>query len=318
MENLRYGLIRSIQNKRVNVLLFFFFIAFLFSILTKLSNSYTKTFEFQLQLQNIPEEKVVLTDSTHKLAVTLTATGFGLLPYYFSDHQLEIDLLNVESHRGRYLWIKEKQLPYIIDQFDSKMEVNVINPDTVIFNYDNHSVKRVPVVLNQDIQFQEGFDVLKSYQLRPDSVRVIGPEAFVKEITAVETHKVKLENVNTNIRLSVGLSSDILPSEVKLSQDEVSIYAEVEKFTEGSRQVPISIVNVPKKMRLKYYPKTVEVVFYTSLKHYNSITSEDFVVECRYDPYKEEAYLVPKIVKQPNNVKNLRLNTKRIEFIVTQ
>ena len=91
----------------------------------------------------------------------------------------------------------------------------------------------------------------------------------------------------------------------------------VKKFTEGSFLVPVSVTNLPENVNIKYFPKEIEVIFYTSLDYFKTISANNFRVECDFSQLTDDnSKLIPKIIKQPDSVRNLRLGTKSIEFII--
>ena len=99
----------------------------------------------------------------------------------------------------------------------------------------------------------------------------------------------------------------------------VLLKAKVEKFTEGTLKIPVAIINVPDKMKLKFFPKEVNVSYYVSLSDFNSITKKDFEVVCDYDKISKNQYLmIPELVKSPEHVKNVKINQQRIEFIIVE
>ena len=128
-----------------------------------------------------------------------------------------------------------------------------------------------------------------------------------------------MKDINSNFNVSVKLDIHKYAEELNFSHNQVQIKAEIERFTEGSINVPVNIINIPDGVKLKYYPKEVSVLYYTSLSNFKLISSSSFIIECDYSKLHSEAtYLVPKIVQQPDIVKNVRLNEKQIEFILIQ
>jgi hypothetical protein len=93
----------------------------------------------------------------------------------------------------------------------------------------------------------------------------------------------------------------------------------VEKFTEGHLKVPVEVINIPDSIRIKYFPKIVTVSYYTSLTNYKSVKTTDFKIECDFNEIRNnQSYLLPKIVKVPAEVRNVKINLKQIEFIITE
>ena len=111
---------------------------------------------------------------------------------------------------------------------------------------------------------------------------------------------------------------DSISNDVKIEANKVQFKIEVSKFTEGIVTLPITIVNVPEHIKINYFPKQLTVKYATTIDNFNSISEEDFKIECDYKNSKNKSYLIPKIVTKPNNIKNVRLQEQQIEFIITQ
>lgn len=307
------------KTKRLNVFLLFIVLALLFSVLSKLSNTYTRTFKFAIVPINLPDDHVVVSDSTAYMDITLTTHGFKHAKYYLTSPKIELDFNVLDKSNTHYSWIELKGMSNIRKQFDADISVDNINPDTLQLRYDKNFVKTVPVRLNSDITYATGFDLTEPFKLEPDSIKIIGPKVVIDSINEFETNSFKLEHVNFNINEQIDLVNPFKNNEVKLSTHSVIVSGSVEKFTEGEVAVPISVVNIPEGVNVNFYPKTTSVIFYTSLNNYKNITTSSFIVECDYSLLNNETtFLSPRIVKQPDFVKSVRLNVKQVEFILTQ
>ena len=73
--------------KKGNLKLFGTFLgaAFLFLLLTKLSQVYTQDIYLDIKLSNLDDELVIVNDSTTEAKVTVQAKGFSLLKYMFNN-----------------------------------------------------------------------------------------------------------------------------------------------------------------------------------------------------------------------------------------
>ena len=315
----RNKIVLFFSSKKVNIFVLFLVLALLFSVLTKLSKDYTHTVAFSIESINIPEDKLIITDSSHVLDITLSTYGFKLIKYFLAKPSIIIDFQNLEKNSTHYFWTEKREFSNVVSQFDPNVKIISINPDTIAFRYDVNHVKKVPVILDSDINFSSGFDLISDYSIIPDSIKVIGPKVLTDSISEIVTKQLIMEDVNSNLLVSVELNLPENTEDLKFSHNQVQISAEVERFTEGSINVPINIINIPDGIKLKYYPKEISVVYYTSLSNFKSISSSSFIVECDYKALNfNDTYLIPKIVQKPDKVKNVRLNEKRIEFILLQ
>ena len=166
--------------------------------------------------------------------------------------------------------------------------------------------------------FAIGFDLIDEFQSSPDSITIIGPESILKTLRSISTKQIELNEINSSVDMSVELN---IPSEIKqlnFSHESVSIFAEVDKFTEGMVNVPVTIVNLPEQLDISFFPKEMSVVFYSSLEAYNTIDQTDFTVECDFNLLTaDNNYLNPVLVNKPLSVKTAQLKITQLEFIIT-
>jgi hypothetical protein len=312
---LKSDILTSIKNKKINVFLLFLLLAIVILIFSKLSKEYTKTLVFTIEKVNVPQEDIILNDSV-PLNITLKTNGFNWFSFYFSKPKIRIDFSkDVTKKDSVFIWHKSRA--YISNtQFDKNIEVLNISPETLLFRYGINMVKKVPVKLNSNIKYAPGFDVSEPFVLEPDSIVVVGPKAIVTSIDYIETMQAKLSDIHTNLSEIVKLKLPKNNSDLTFSNDAITLKVKVEKFTEGTLKIPITLINVPENIKLKFFPKEVSVSYYVSLSNFNSITKKDFEVVCDYSKVVNNQYLmVPEFVKVPEMVKNAKINQQRIEFI---
>ncbi|NMH89437.1 YbbR-like domain-containing protein [Flavivirga sp. Y03] len=318
MKKLKSEILTSIRNKRINVFILFLLFAFIILIFTKLSKEYTNTMTFGIEKINVPEEYVILNDSI-MLNITLKTHGFKWLKYYVSKPNIKIDFSNdVDKKQAVFLWNKSKA--YLNNtQFDEQVELLNISPDRLTFKYGVNLVKKIPIKLNATVNFIPGYDVSDKLVSDPDSIVVIGPDLLVSKMDFLETEETVFNDVKSNLEETAKLKLPENTSDLKFSENSVVIKAHVEKFTEGTLKIPVNIVNVPKGMKLKYFPREINVSYYISLSNFNSVTNKDFKVVCDYTKAMgNQSLLVPELVKYPKTVKNIKINQQRIEFIITK
>ena len=320
IKKIKSKILSSIKNKRINVFLLFLMISFGILLLTKLSKSYTNTVKFNIHQIGVPEEEVVFNNNEKQLNISIKTQGFSLLKYYINKPLINIDFdKNISKTDSFYVWNSTSGYSNIIAQFDKNIEIININPDTLKFRYDINTVKKVPIILNSNIKYSQGYDLINSFEIIPDSIKLIGPETLIEQINEVQSDTLFLESINSDINTNLSLLLPNESSELKYSHKEISVLASVGKFTEGNLKIPIHVKNIPEGISIKYFPKHVNVSFYTSLKNFNSIKIEDFMVECDFSEISEkQQVLVPRIVKKPDIVRNVKLHQKQIEYIITE
>ena len=320
LTKLKTKVLKSIKNKKLNVFGLFFLLTFMFLAITKLSKKYTDDITLDITFVNLPKQTVITLDSLPKCNTVVSAYGFNLLFYHFKKHTIPVDFDNdVYIKDSAYVWEVSKFKHKISAQLGLSAEVISLEQETIWFPFETLSSKKVPVVLNSKINFKPGYDILNHITIVPDSVDVIGSTSEISEISKVETEVLNLKDVTDSINKMIFLRKSDNPN-VKYSKNEVKVSAKVEKFTEGTLEVPVTIVNKPLEVNINYFPKAVTVSYYVSLNDYKTIKPLDFKVECDFSEIENsnKAFFVPKLVKSPELVKNVRLKQNRVEFILMQ
>jgi len=310
--------IKGVKGKRLNVFVLFLLLSFLISLLVKLSDTYTHTLRFELQPTQLESNEVLISKEAKTINVTISGKGFELLKYYIEARIIDVDFSQLNKNKSHYFWTERSQFENVINHFDSKISVKSINPDTLLFQYDPQFIKKVPVQISVNSSFASGFDLVNSFQSIPDSITLTGPKSLLKTISSIQTKTLKLKALNSNIDREVALDIPNASKKITYSDQVVRIKVEVDKFTEGSIQVPVTVVNVPDSLILNFFPKEITVIFYTSLKAYSSIDASHFSIESDfYALTTENKYLNPVLVKQPSTVKTAKLKSTALEYVIT-
>ena len=166
-----------IQGKRLNVFVLFLSLSFLISLLSKLSNTYTQTLQFELQPTQIESNELIVSKRSKAINVTLSGRGFELLKYYISEPVIDVDFSQLNKDKTHYYWTERNQLEKIINHFDAKITVKAINPDTVLFAYDHQFIKKIPVTVLINPSFA---DWIELHNFGSQNVSINGVNPHVK------------------------------------------------------------------------------------------------------------------------------------------
>lgn len=313
--------IEALKSKKLNVFGFFFLLAFLFLVLTKLSKEYTETLIFNVTYSNIPKDNIVVSNEPQQIKITIKSLGFYLFSQYFNDNSIDINFKeDVALSGNNFVWLVSKNEHKISSQLGNSSTIISVKPDSILIPFQKLESKKVPVVLDKNIEFSFGYNASTDFEITPDSVKIIGSKNDIDNVLNIKTKPLQLKEIKSDINTKIDLWLIDSISNLKLSQYNVSVFAKVEKFTEGVLEVPVSIVNLPSNMTINYFPKTVSIVYYVSLNNYKHIKPLDFKVECDYSEIlnSDKKSLVPRLVKIPDEIKTARIKQTKIEFILMQ
>lgn len=319
MQKLKLKILGLFKSKKINIFLLFFVLAFSILVLTKLSKVYTATLAFKVKPKEVSDTHVIIKANNPELDITIQTTGFNWLRYAIKRPELDINFkTDVSKKDSTLIWSVSKGFSNINKQFGKEEKIISVNPDTLLFRFDVNDVKYVPIILNSKIQYAKGYNTLDTLRTTPDSIKLIGPSSVLKSISKVRTQQLELIDVKSNVNKTLLLQLDSLNKNIKTNLKHVNLSVNVSKFSEGILDIPINIINIPEGVKVNYFPKQVSLSFTTSLDNFNTIKAEDFKVICDYNEASGNSALVPKLAKQPKNVKNIRVLQQKIEFIITE
>lgn len=319
LNNIKLKFTRSVKNKKLNVFGLFLLIAFLILVVTKLSDTYVETIPFSINYKNLPENNVITLDTVPKVNVTVSANGFKLLSYYFYNPSYTLDFENKTSIKDNaYIWLAEKGTYDFKQQLGTSVTVVSVKPDTLFLPFGILSVKKVPVLLKSKINYASGYDVLNPIEIVPDSVKIIGAEEEISKIDAIETEAIDFNEVKKDLNEIVKLDFSNTSGRLKLSEQEITIKAKVEQFTEGTFEIPVTILNKPGHVEINYFPKHIKVSYYVSLKSYKLIKANDFKIECDYNDVMKtgQSFFIPKLIINSDKIKSAKLKQNKVEYIL--
>ncbi|MBT8245846.1 MAG: YbbR-like domain-containing protein [Winogradskyella sp.] len=305
--------------KRGNLKLFGAFLgaAFLFLLLTKLSQDYTEEVSLNVELSNLEDELVIVNDSLPKVKVMVKSKGFSLLKYMFNDSEtITIDVQSEMFKKNKSLFWDAKNKKYKLNTLLGKsVEILDIKPDTIEFKYDMLASKKVPVVLNKKVVFSDGFDIVNNFKLSQDSIKVIGSKQIIDTIDSVETKLFQLENINKDISKSITLVS---VKDVEFMPKNLYLEAKVRRFTEGEFTLPVELINIPTGKIVNIFPKEVDLIFYVDIENFKNVKPEDFRLVSDFNDVKNDSQstLNIQIAKKSDLVKRTRLLQNNLEFII--
>ena len=299
--------------KTFNNFFIFLLISILFSTIVKLTKVHTKSISYKINLVDIPDNKIISNQSVDSIKLTVSSFGLDFIKYYLSNQVINISSKDILDNSQSYVITQSNSYSQIDNFITPEFELISINFDSLFFDYDRLRTKNVPVVLNSSINFSQGFDYFKNFTLTPDSISVIGPELVLESINAVTTKELILDNLKSSIDQNLLL--DIQNTNLKYSNKFVKLLIDVEKSTESILDIPVSIINIPKDIKLNYYPKMIKISFTVSLDNYQNYTSKDFKIICDFNQISLDGKLTPKVINQPNLIKNLRLINNEIQYV---
>ena len=304
--------------KKANVKTFcvFLFFSAVTWLLVQLSKEYTQIIQIPLQYINAPLDKSISSEKPQSVPMRIEDRGFFILYYQLFKPELPVNLANTEVRGGNLVYKIDNNFNEIAEELQMDLENSTFLEDEIIIPFQPKKETRVAVIPNIDVNYAVGYSAGENIELEPDSITVSGPQNIIDTITRVQTVNLERKEVNRDISGRVSIDTSGLGM-LSFYKTEVEYALEVEKYTEGSVQIPVEVINVPDNLNLAYFPKRILLYYQVNLEDYDKVEASDFRVVCDYSEVNEgEDYFLAEIVEKPDFVTNVRLSERRIQFVI--
>jgi YbbR domain-containing protein len=310
-------------NRRVITFLICLLISVFFWSLMTLAKEYSITVRFPVDYVNLPTDKVVSNNLPETVDIEIRAKGFNLLAYKFRQRHetIAIDINDAKplNNKNVYFLLSNSRTDKITSQFSNDIHVLRINPDTMFINFNKKVSKLVPVKCNLSLLFNKQYNLTDSISIEPQYITVAAEAEVINKIDFVETQPVTLQNISSSktIKLPVIKAPDF--KHVEFSNMFVKATINVTKYTETSLDLPVEIENLPPGYTFKAFPDKVGVKFNVAFKNYEKITPSDFRAVVDYKKIDQESNkLKVQLVKLPAGIRNVKLVTEKVEYIISK
>lgn len=285
-------------------------------IFVQFSKLYIVVVEVPVTYVNIPIDKIIDSDNPNSLDLRMRDYGFNIARYRLLPPQLEIDVSEAREMDGFLIYDLEQNKQNIISQLGLDYEDATFFQADVRIDFEQKQVKTVNIISNIELSFAVGYSALDEIELQPDTVRVSGPANILDTLEEVGTENIRINNISRDLKGTVELQKDGLEN-VTFSTDEVNYSLKTDKFTEGRVQIPIEMVNVPEDNNVVIFPKEVVLFYQVSLSDFEKVKPSSFKVIVDFqNALASDGYLLAQVVQKPAIVNNVRLNEKRIQFVI--
>lgn len=301
---------------KLSVFLLFVFVSSILWLLIKLSDDYSMTTYLPVNLTDLPNDKWPGDQTGLNLKVTINSRGFVILraAYLRNGRNLSVSLGSVpyrHSSQNEY-YIRTANLRHLAAEAFNVNETNIEFEETELrFILDNLAQKKVAVALNLAISYKQQYSHSSRPQLTPDSILVYGPANILDTMQVIKTQYLQLKDVDKDV--SMPLLLDYNKHQIKLEPNQITLFIDVDRFTETSFIIPIQ---TPEQFNIKTFPDRVQVNFMVSLSDFNKVEAAQFSIalDTTGISFNTNA-LKLEILQSPPMAKNISLSPESVEYI---
>ncbi|ETN95639.1 CdaR family protein [Zhouia amylolytica] len=298
------------------VFLTFLLVSFILWLLIKLTQIYSYSVSYNVVYKNLPKNKLFLNPPSTRVNVLVEANGFRLLKTNLIDEKASIDLSKVRSHSNKWFLLSNDIETQLKEQYRD-IEIKQVLTDSIVFDLGVNKKKKVPVVSNLEINFKTDYGLVDSLIISPSEIWILGPDGLIDSIHYVSTQDMVLKNVQSDIDIETSLSQPDSLSSIEFELKEVNIRGKVNRFSEKMIKVPLLIENIPEGTKVRTFPQQINVICRAPIQNLKLISPDNFLIVADYKEVQEGGgYLIPKLVKKPSNIKEVKLMQTKVEFLL--
>jgi hypothetical protein len=314
-KNLRFKRI-SIKKSSLKTFAFFLLFSSLIWFFVQISKEYTQVIDIPLSFVNVPMDKSIAEQRPERLQLRIQDKGFAIWYYQIFRPEVKIDLGEASAEDGELVYNFEANREVLEDQVNINFEKARFIQESLSIKFQPKKKKQVKVNPDIDLSYAVGYSANQPVTLRPDSIQVSGPENIIDTLQRLNTVYVRISNIKSNVAGKVKIDTSSLGM-LSFYTNEVVYSQEVEKFTEGNVKVAVEVLNLPDNTNIAIFPKQVLVYFQVNLRQYEMVEAKNFRVVCDFNDIDDgDDFIIARIAESPSFVRNLRLNERKIQFVI--
>jgi len=314
---------RSPFQHKLNLFLLCLVIAIVLWFVIKYSKDYQVTIPFKISLHNFPENYIPQLSGDSIIHVGVNAQGFTLLYYsvFKKDHLLSLDAGNLNLKQVRSdVGILKLSLPWLKQKIENSlpkgMKLKDLSPNIIRIHWEKADSKKIPIIVNYSANYAPNYQIYGEPVIFPDSIWIKGNRRQLRRINSISTISVHFHNLNSTVYTLIPLDFKYT-NDIKVLTHNVLLKAEIIKFTEQELEVPVSYDSTLNKRDYRIFPDKVKLRYLISLKDYKNITPSQFKVtvsqEKTNNPLQNK--LKVNLILHPENIRNIRIEPEKVEFI---
>jgi hypothetical protein len=287
-------------------------------LLNDLNRPQTVVVQVPVRFTGLPYDMVTTNSLPQTMEATVEATGFDLLWRRYSTTKKIVDIpLRLEKggvDPGKtYLFNINYYMQDITEALGSHLKIRRIFPDTFSIRFEKKFIKKVPVKLASQLEFEKEFNISGKIVVEPDSVIISGTRENIAKIDSVLTQTLALTGVNKSYKGSIELE---LINGITYNESVVQVNFPVEQYTEKTMELPITPTRVPANYELNTIPNMASVKLSVPLSVFNRITAQQFTLAAQF-PEMQNTHthkIVLKMERMPAFIKVMGINPISVEY----
>ena len=282
----------------------------------KLGGQYQSTIPVPVSLLNVPEGMAPVSPIPRALELTFRGEGWQMASHLWnSDFLVELDV-RVGPGGTKIMTLRDIQrgiaLPENIELIDMK-------PESLTVAFDASTEKRVPIVLENRVSFDEGYGLSGPPTIVPESTTVSGAAQILQSLDSWYVVTPRMKDLKAPVEQKISLSDDSSYL-LTLSPSTATLVLNVQPLAEKTLSgIPVTVHSLPPDREVILIPPRIEILVRGAIDRLSQVTAG----ECRVSvDFREIAgdtvrTVVPVIVL-PVGLTVIARTPDRLQFVIRQ
>ncbi len=309
---------RFLTSKDLFIFLFFLLISTGLWGLHAMRKTYETVIQIPITYEDFPLGYVQTAELPEKLRITVSDRGNVLLNYRMTRRFTPISF-NLEEPLANEMTISTKTLETAIQkQLNASTQIVRIRPDALHFTFVELQKKTLPVKLDDRTVLAQQYIKSDTIEINPGRIEVYAPKNILDTLQFAYTEPLIIKELKDTVQKTVKMKEI---KDMAYSSPAVNVTIKTEPYTEKIVEVPVTSINVPEQYILRIFPSVVNVSFQLGVSLYDKVNASSFVVAVDYNETLNESSqrkLPVEIKKQPDKIFNVRINPKRVDYLVEE
>ena len=235
--------------------------------------THTKIVQMPTQVVNLPQDQALSQLPPENVRVQIVGDGWSLLRLRVSPPTVEVNASQQE------VAVREA-----IPELPKNVDIQSVSPATLNLWKERRITRKIPVALRATIDTPQAYDLLNPPTLIPDSVEITGAASLIRQFDEWPTARRAFKNVRDTLNTQLALS-DTLEGLIAKNIQVVTLRAVSEQFTEGTREIDVTVQGQPSTQKLvSLEPSSVQVKYTVLFSQYQDAQDAmDFFATVSYD-----------------------------------
>lgn len=308
------------EARSVGLFCFFVVISTMFWCFLTFNENMQRDIQVEFEITEVPRDVTFIDDVPQTITVTVADRALNMIKYQLFPRKVSIRFADYTMNNTSTLNLTTQQLRGLVTRVlgSSSRLINMM-PATMTLAYTDLPGKKVPIVL--DLQVDAGMQYVLNGEVikQLDSVSVYGDSKTLSEIEQVYTYHVVLNGLTETVERKISIQPI---KNVRIEPEYITVMVPIERLIQSKQVLQVEVRNQPDGMKLILFPSLVEVSYLIPQSLYMKDRKDvrhKIVAVVDYNDLDTEggSYKLPvHIESAPAVYRNLQLTQDSVEFIL--